>query len=566
MAPPDLSTLTWTTRAEVAAQLARYLRATGPPPDPKTAPEFSLRVRAAELLWIFAGQAQCRSLRTLALNLDEEIEVRHKALSALTHLGAGLSGHNLERLLSDGKLCGHEDLCFGPSNLLTLARRPDAQAAARKHVLALSPDERGQLLAEASSTTPTGLFEWMYSKWLNEDRMVLARDHSSYSTNQCVIRATIERAESRSVLQEMWRDAVGDERLELLKLLDGVETVWEFPAELTAMETTELAEALALPSKALVAYWGRERLLETFDTLLLAEHERLETQQQLQEVIERNSALFSRMLRVLNDWLDPAVDEWVVARLIDTRLHGEVRWWLTYALRWRNRGHCANAVTALLETGERDPALLFVEWAARDPIEPEWPMLREAARPTHDTEIQYHGLLGLERLGESGDVWKDRLDAWTRHPEPRLQIRALGALARRGVPDALNRLIAWVEGPHPLLERAEAIAVLTELDAASFIPLFVRVLAREERPEEYSNCAPAAEEAALALARIGTSETLTVLLRCYLTTKAFYLQMALVDYMSDILAAEPGASMDLRLPSDRSWRTIICYRWTESPR
>ncbi|MGV3722739.1 MAG: HEAT repeat domain-containing protein [Actinomycetota bacterium] len=572
MAPPDLTTLTWTTRAEVAAQLARYLRDTGPPPDLEAAPEPSPRVRATELLRILAVPSQRLLLRALALNHGEEVEVRRNALWALERLGFGLSGGDLQRLLSDSSLYGDgdgdedEDQWFGAEDLLTLARRPDAQAVARRYLLTLSPKDRTQLLAETRLVTPTPLMEWMYGKWLHEDRHLLATDRGPWSANQSVISMMRERVESRAVLQEMWRASRGEERRELLDALHDDEIEWEFPGELTAAETTELAEVLALPTEALVAYWGRERLLELLDKRLLDEHTRQETQRRLRKVNGCDLQAFVRVLRVLRQWSAPDLNEWIAARALGAKLHEEVRWWLMDTLWRRNRAFAATAIIAALVAGECSLARLFVNWAARNPIESDQMMLREASRPIYSAEFQYYGLCGLARLGESGDEWLSRLDAWTRHAEPRLRIRALGVLARRGDPDARAALLVWTEGRHAVHERAEAIAVLAEVDAPGQFPLLVRALADEERPEPRSRCAPVAEEAALAIARLGAPEALTALLRSHLTTGCDYVRGAVGLYLSVIINATSGASpiIDPPTPEFGYWRLELRPRWTES--
>lgn len=564
MAPPDLSTLTWTTRARVAAQLARYLRDTGAASHSIQSGETSPRVRAAELFSILALPTQRAFLRALAINLEEEIEVRHHSMLALERLGFGVSGRDLKTLLSDDSLYEDEYQWFGKEDLLTLARRPDAQAVARRYLLTLSPEDRTRLLAKTRWVTPKALKEWMYGKWLHEDRHLLATDRGPWSANQSVISMTREHVETRTVLQEMWRASRGEERRELLDVLHDDEIEWEFPGELTAAETTELAEALALPTEALVAHWGRERLLEMLDKRLLAEHTRLETQRRLRRVIDNELQAFVRVSRVLRHWPDRALDEWIAARALGAELHEEVRWWLMDVLWRRNRALATTSIIAALTARERRPARTFVDWAASDPVESDRPMLREAVRLIDDAELQYHGLCGLERLSESGDAWRERLIAWTLHPEPRLRIRALGGLARRGEPRALDTLLAYTEGQHLLPERAEAMAVLAEIDPSTHLPLFASALAREESEDEYRRCAPVAEEAALALARLATPDALTPLLRSYLTTKVQCLRIALEEYLSAIVDAGPGASPDLHLPAMLNWQKFTRYRWTES--
>jgi HEAT repeat protein len=163
-----------------------------------------------------------------------------------------------------------------------------------------------------------------------------------------------------------------------------------------------------------------------------------------------------------------------------------------------------------------------------------------------------------------GPAWEERLAVWSCHSEPRLRIRALAALARRGDPAARDALLEWAEGPYPLPERAEVISALGELDAAAFLPLLVRGLALEEQVGDRFRCAPVAEEAALALARLGTPEALTALTRAYLSAETRYLLSALEEYLTAIIDAEPGTLPDLNLPRPFTWHSVLRTPWRGS--
>jgi hypothetical protein len=229
----------------------------------------------------------------------------------------------------------------------------------------------------------------------------------------------------------------------------------------------------------------------------------------------------------------------------------------------RNRAQFSNTLVRALESGDHCLARQFIRWTNFGPEEADRPVFWAAVGTDCGSEIQYYALRGLEYLGETDGDWQDRLAAWTRHAEPRLRIRALGALARRGDMAARDALCEWAEGPHPLAERAEGIAVLGELNAAAFRPLLTRVLALEEQAGDRTPCAPVAEEAALALARLGTSEALTVLVRSYLSAKTRYLRNALDDYLTEIVDAEPGIPPTLTLP-DINWQKLIRTSWSEA--
>lgn len=559
-AASDLSTLTWTTREEVAAHLARFLKVTRQGPAPALNPESSLRVRATDLLGILKAPAQQNVLRTLALDAQDETEVRRAALRGLARLAAGITDADLTHLLADESLRDEDDEWFGPQDLLILARQPDAQDVALRYLRGLTPEERTRILTHAYVATSTSLLDWMYARWLNEDRFQLAADRGPASANEWAIRMTLDRPESRGVLLEMWREASGAERRRLLKLLDSEETDWSLPGDLTPAENAELTEALALPVEALLKEWGRDRLFQVLERELLAEHERKLAGRRLRTVIKDEAGTFLRALRVLRNWGDPAVGEWIAERAAGSDLDEEVRSWLMMTLWDRDRVLFSQCILRALETGDQRLAR-FIRWTDFGPREADRPALRAAARAEYSSELQYYALCGLERLGEMGPAWEERLAVWSRHPEPRLRIRALAAFARRGDPAARDALLQWAEGPYPLPARAEAISALGGLDAAAFLPLLVGGLALEEQAGETLPCAPVAEEAALVLARLGTPVALTALIQSYLSAETPYLQSALEEYLTEIVDAEPGTSPDLSLPRPRNWRSVIRPPW-----
>jgi hypothetical protein len=445
---------------------------------------------------------------------------------------------------------------------LVLSRRPDARAASREFLLTFSPADRAEVLSNLRSSTVEAITEWLYRKWLDEDRHLLADDRGSHSANWQVISATLDRVETRAVLQEMWRESRGVERRKLLDLLSDEQNVRVFPGELSAAEHLELAETLALPTGQLASFWGRSRLLEIFNSRIHAEHVHQSSRPAIRDP-EREFGPFSRMLRVMNEWQDPCLDEWIAGRVLSATLHPEVCFWLMDALWRRNRAFAAITLAADLHAGHQAQSRIFLSWAARAPVVSDHALFWEAVRPAHGAEIQYYALCGLERLGESGKEWLGHLRRWSKHPEPRLRIRALGALARQGDHAAHRSLLAWAETPHALRERAEAVAVLGELERAEHVPLFVRMLTREERPKPDSGGAPVAEEAALVLARLATPVALTALLRAFLTAESHYFYAALYRYLDTIANPETAIDPVLR-PPECTWRGEIHWRWIEA--
>jgi hypothetical protein len=557
----ELPSLAWTTPAGVASQLARYLLASGPAADLAAVPDPSPRVRAAELLARCATPAQRSSLRSLALDPREQVKVRRQALLALAKIGVGVSGPDFKRMLTALPQLRDEDSgCFETVDLLVLARSQRAVAAARSYLLWLTPTERAALTATPRDAMSPALSEWMYQHWLKVDRPALAGEQGPQSPNAGVIGMTRERVESRAVLQELWRKANGAKRRELLEILYDEESAWTFPGELTPGETTELAEALFLPVDALLAVWGRARLLSELGALLAADGRETEQKDRgRREHHPQDRHRYYRALRILRSWEDPLLDEWIAERALGARLHEDVRRELLLALWQRNRALAAGVGVALLATGEQAGPRVLLRWSAAEPQEVERTLFSAALGPDCSAELRYYGLCGLDRLGGAADQWLPAVSDWVRHPLSRMRIRTLGALARRGDLMAWDTLQVEAEGSGSVYERAEIVAMLGELDAAACQPLFQRLLAREERdPRGLS--APVAEEAALALARLATPETLTVLLNAGLTTSIHSLWAALSEYLEAIFQAEPGTTPVLRQPFI-NWRGYLPSSW-----
>src|SRR5207247_2004496 len=174
---------------------------------------------------------------------------------------------------------------------------------------------------------------------------------------------------------------------------------------------------------------------------------------------------------------------------------------------------------AILRRAIVEPALLpLAEWLlpylSRRPRSEDGGFFRWILKQEAHPVARYRAVEALERLGQDGAAWRESLVGMARSPDPYLRVHTLGALARRGEATDLRKLeqIAW-RGEHVCV-RAEAIRVLGELDAARYLGLLRRTLL-----EDHAMCGrcpsdlPAAEEAAIALSRLGIPEALTALAR-----------------------------------------------------
>src|ERR1051326_6780954 len=99
--------LTWTTRAEVCAQLAEFLLQTPPAPCAADAPEAEAedtRGNAIALLSCLAGPTSIPALRRLLLDRHEARWQREHLVRALKRLKAVLPPEELKALLDDRAL------------------------------------------------------------------------------------------------------------------------------------------------------------------------------------------------------------------------------------------------------------------------------------------------------------------------------------------------------------------------------------------------------------------------------------------------------------------------------
>jgi len=497
------------------------------------------------------------------MDTREDAEVRRKALYGLARRGANVSGKSLDLLLADDDLYRCSDSHFSRGDVLALAQSRGALTPARRYLLAISPEERAGLLVAAhgeDALAPPAIVDWLYVRWLEYDRLVLDTSRDRKCRNRRVIRATLPRETSRAVLRSMWHEAIGPARDELLTDLEDEDADWSFPGPLSPAEVDELAQALALPPPALLERFGRRSLLQILSARL---HSTWRPSRASSPPRAPTSPCELWCLHLLRRWADPELDHWIAEHAIGRRLPADRRWWLMWVLWERNRPLAATALASQYAVGDDLLPDYFLGCASDDPRESDRELFREASLPQRPARHQYLALCGLERLQEDSEPWRTRLDAWTAHPDVRLQIRAIGSLAKRGDQTSWEKLVGMAEGAPDLRVRGEAVATLGEVYPAGHLSLLFRALEVEERFFDRL-CAPAAEEAALALARLGSPEARTALMHSYLKVDTDYLKAGLEVYLEAFLAPSPVGTTSIRPPVGRYWRRRGPWAWKES--
>jgi hypothetical protein len=480
-------------------------------------------------------ESSAAGLVRLLLNSSEKREVRRQALFGLTRLEESprLPLSDLATLLHDRMLW--DDSCACPERslfhsygvsiaLLRLCQGEEATHLARSF-LALWPAEgRSRLLRDLPTyfgEPDSALVNWLYQQWLSHDRFQIeeVRDDAGdpWPLNLRVALAHSDRPESRSLLREFWQRASSEQRLALL------EELWcSLGEEIGCLATgprerQELAEALALPVADLLQHLGPERLLDRIEASLRDASRAIAAAPWPHPPSWMEQP--GRALDFLAQWPDASPNARIASLIGCPDLQMVLRRELLDVL-WKREPALA---LAILRRAVVEPALLplaewLLPWVCRRPRPEDGEFFRCILKQEAHPVVRYHSVKALERLGEHGIAWWESLARMTRSRDPYLRIRALGALARRGEATHLHKLERIAKKAKHVCVRAEAIRVLAELDAASYVGLFRRALL-----EDHAMCGhcpsdlPAAAEAAIALSRLGTPEALTALVRGCLT-------------------------------------------------
>jgi hypothetical protein len=515
----------WTSRAAVCAHLIEFLHNTPPSPLVEDAPPHTVpnRVAAVELLSLLAEDACIPGLRCLLLNRREELWVRICALRGLSQFKETLSAAELEELLSDHPLWDDsrpEGLSI-LTELLELFQSPEARQIARAFVENWSAAERTNLLtsilAQHFEYSNPDLLNDFYDRWMREDRLLLeetpGRDRL---LNLEVVTKTKERPESHALLLRYWRE--GDEEQRQTLLTDWWEND-ELIAEAAAgveRDEQQLATALRLPESALPEQLGPDQLIRLIEEKIHAANRVLCANRYYSFGTWWEEA--SRALQLLLEWPSSEVNERIASILccpdMDHRLRGD----LLQILRRRDPSGARVVMRRAMTDSTFIPLLRRI--VTQDPpqtLSEDRDLLLWGVQQEGDPVLRYHAVYVLEALGEDTPEWRQSLRALTRDADPYLALHASAALVRRGDDALLPRIEAAAGNAEHVCVRAEAVRILGELDAERFLPLLHRSLLEDHErcglcPYDY----PVFEEAAPALARVGTSRALTALLQGYL--------------------------------------------------
>jgi hypothetical protein len=145
-------------------------------------------------------------------------------------------------------------------------------------------------------------------------------------------------------------------------------------------------------------------------------------------------------------------------------------------------------------------------------------------------------VLAIGHLGEQSSEWFERAEQLVDDAPAPVRLHAAAALVRHGQTSRLQEIVADATKSDDVRVRAEAIRVLGELDAEQNFAILRRAVLEDWEEFDHS-FAPAAEEAALALARLSTPEALTALLQVSLVG-AQAVWAAASDYFEALVTSE----------------------------
>jgi HEAT repeat protein len=221
---------------------------------------------------------------------------------------------------------------------------------------------------------------------------------------------------------------------------------------------------------------------------------------------------------------------------------------------------------------DRELVKRVLRWLVDDTQRSDRSLLWWAAFQEADWEMPYWAMQGLEHLGEKSQAWTDRLQAMSQSLHPFLRLQACGALARRGEQEGMEAITrAATEDKYPCI-RGEAIRVLGQLGSAEHLELIHRALWAKGPVYTPEHCAseafvPAAEEAALALGRIGTTEAMTALIQGFLylpePPPLGWARDATGDALETLVARMDGEDGSFTTMSSNGWRWAYFKPWPE---
>jgi HEAT repeat protein len=429
-----------------------------------------------------------------------------------------------------------------------LCQSAGASQAKQNFLLALSPMERARVLIQSAQArderlTPD-LEEWLYRCWLDHDRMLLDRVcDGDAPANLEVIVATRWYPESRAMLLERWPELVEEQKQKLIgeftHNLDLEEEIWErihpahrewelsrgeldesLLAECLANEPARMAgmvDTLALPLSLLLKQIGTDALFISVEAKIRA------ASRALQEEGARSADVYTdelwRTFNLLEKWPGEEVNARIQSLYqcpdVDRSLKRKLRYVIWDRLWKQSPLEALAAARQAAEAGDDHWAQLATNRMGRHP-RPEYRDSLLWAAGQDSVRLRYTAVQALESLQEDSREWREQLIVLAGDPHPAVRLQATAALVRRGEDSRLTEIVREATTAEKVEVRAEALRMLGDLDAAQHFPLLRSALLDDHAVYDQYHL-PAAEEAALALARLGTPAGLAALVRAALT-------------------------------------------------
>jgi hypothetical protein len=542
----------WTSREDACEQLISFLfstKSTATPtacgargPRAQRDPHDWHRTHAAGLLITLATPAIAGPLRRLLLDRAEASWVRIYSARALVAVGEGVSTEELAGLFAEERTWRAEQeanrwACatwrpepLGFDTVLSLCRTDADRDIARAEVSHLSAEGCASLLLGRMASHVDGwLREPIYRKWLGHVPELPVDEVLE------VARLTDDHfPESRALVLAAWRAGPTERRLEMVPWLRG----WEDRVALLRGDPAVWADAierLDLPLGELVEALGPDELQARIDAWLRESSKALERERHDHET--RFEPI--RVARLLEKWRPEAIEAclgWpdhhpLVVRALENALWKCDR---ERAVAW--------AVTQL----DHDPATRrgerILECLAGEP-EPRYCSLLGLSLSARNPAHRWLALHALEARGQNSSAWRSHLERATHDEDRFVAIRGHGALARRGSAESARALETLITVGECVLTRAEAVRWRGAVDPPALLLLEHALLHDHEHVDDYHT--PVDEEAAFAIARVGTDEALTALVRGGLASESNPLTSAVEEYLAVLLARRAGSDEEL---------------------
>ncbi|MCP3061326.1 hypothetical protein LXT21_21325 [Myxococcus sp. K38C18041901] len=513
----SVPTVVWSSRESLCAQLVCLLQS-----SPRA--DTWLRARAVHLLGqLDTSGRHAGDLRELLLDAREPYEAREAVPLAgrWRPPWLKLSTEALSRLT--GRTPPEPPHPTFPLTcvLFEAGLDEDAETLAREVLSAEPPERRASLLRNLrpGALTPR-LQEWLFQRWWDEDRHVLATQGDRSAEENGLVS-----------LVHRHRPGVWDVLAAWARHWPTNNLKWHVLPELSPDEQVRLltsspelrrraVEALLLPAEALVAELGEDGLSRV-----------------LREVIRVDSLSCTAGRLIVEPPVNHAeavalLGTWKKARpllysmLCSFELHVEARLPLLAALFDADREVASRWTLAASHHVENLPlSREGLRRASLRPIPEDRALFLRWLRD-EDPRGQAHALEGLLGLGESGAGWRDRLESLARSDRPEVRLRAAAGLVREGATgwlESLRHTALDAEAP----ERDTAVRWLGVVDAegsreALYQALRTPPISQEDDGYVAPTPRPEATEAAWALNRLGTPEDLSRLTDAWLSGRCDY--------------------------------------------